>query len=240
MSGGIGESKDLRSDLFGIHLKRDELSVKMGGGIPKGSTVLIEGPEGSGRSVLCQRLLYGFLANGHSATYVSTELTLRDFIDQMYSLEYRIDQYLIGERLQYFPVYPLLGKSRNRTDFLDKLMDSSKLYEKDVLFVDSFSTLTKDSLDEQNCIRFMGFLKKEMKLNKTIILTADETCRAIDPLRQAADIYMVIKMKPTGQGMVRTVNVMRYQRAKKKIDEQMRIRIEPGIGLVIEITEVSG
>jgi archaellum biogenesis ATPase FlaH len=71
-------------------------------------------------------------------------------------------------------------------------------------------------------------------------MTADETCRAVEPLRQASDVYLSIKMKPSSQGMVRQVNVLRYQRAKRKVDDQMKIRIEPGIGLVIEISEVSG
>ena len=240
MSGALLEAGALRQDLYSIHLKQDELGLKMGGGIPRGSTMLIEGAEGSGRSVLCQRILYGLLANGHSATYVSTEMTLRDFIDQMYSLEYRIDKYLLNGSFQYFPVYPLLGKSRDRNDFLSKLMASPQLYSKDFLIIDSFSTLTKDSLEERSCIQYMGFLKKQMKLDKTILMTADENCKAADPLRQAVDIYMSIKMKPSGQGLVRMVNVMRYQRAKHKVDDQMKIRIEPGIGLVIEITEVSG
>jgi flagellar protein FlaH len=226
--------------LFNVHLKQDELSIKMGGGIPRGSTVLIEGGEGSGRSVLSQRILYGLLANGHSATYVSTEMTLRDFIDQMYSLEYKIDRYLLNGSFQYFPVYPLIGESRSRTDFMEKLMSAPQLYSKDFLIIDSFSTLTKDSLNEQSCIKYMGFLKKQMRLDKSILMTVDETCKAVDPLRQAVDIYMAIKMKLSGQGMIRNVNFLRYQRAKKRVDDQMKIRIEPGIGLVIEITEVSG
>lgn len=239
MSEGSG-SGTTRHDLFGIHLKQDELAARMGGGLPRGSTMLIEGAEGSGRSALCQRLLYGLLQNGHTATFVSTELTLRDFIDQMYSLDYKIDKSLINGSLSYFPVYPLLGQSRSRGDFLEKLMSSPQLYRNDVLFIDSLTTLTKDSLTEANCIRLMGFFKKQMKLDKTIIMTADESCKAADPLRSAVDIYLSIKMKASGQEMTRTVQTLRYQRAKHRVDDVMRIRIEPGIGLVIEITEVSG
>lgn len=240
MSEGPSEPNALRRDLFGIHLRQDELAQKLGGGIPKGSTVLIEGVEGSGRSVICQRLLYGLLSNGHTATYVSTELTMRDFIDQMYSLDYKVDRYLMSGAFQYFPVYPLLGRSRSRSGFLDKLTSSPQLYSRDVLFIDSLSTLTKDGLTEESCTALMGFLKKQTKLDKTIVMTIDEACRPAEPLRQAADIYMSIKMKPSGQGIVRMINVLRYQRAKRKIDDTMKIRIEPGIGLVIEITEVSG
>lgn len=240
MAEDSGSKGEIRHDLFGIHLKQDELASRLGGGLPRGSTMLIEGAEGSGRSALCQRLLYGLLQNGHSATFVSTELTLRDFIDQMYSLDYKIDKSLISGNLTYFPVYPLLGRSRSRFDFLDKLMTSPQLYSKDVLFIDSLTTLTKDSLTEANCIKLMGFFKKQMKQEKTIIMTADDSCRAADPLRSAVDIYLSIKMKMSGQEIARTVHTLRYQRAKRKVDDIMRIRIEPGIGLVIEITEVSG
>ncbi len=240
MSERDGKGRAGRADLFNIHLDQDELAVKLGNGIPRGSTMLIEGAEGSGRSALCQRILYGLLNNGHSATFVSTELTLRDFIDQMYSLEYRIGDSLIDGNLQYFPVYPLIGHSRSRGDFLDKLTASPQLYSRDVLFIDSLTTLTKDSLTEARCVGLMGFLKKQMKLGKTVIMTADEGCRAIEPLRQAADIYLSIKMRPSGQEIVRTVHTIRYQRARHRVDDVMRIRIEPGIGLVIEITEVSG
>ncbi|MDW5562864.1 MAG: ATPase domain-containing protein [Methanomassiliicoccus sp.] len=240
MSDGSGNSGGTRHDLFGINLKQDELAARMGGGLPRGSTMLIEGAEGSGRSALCQRILYGLLQNGHTATFVSTELTLRDFIDQMYSLDYKVDKNLLNGSLSYFPVYPLLGQQRSRGDFLEKLMASPQLYSKDVLFIDSLTTLTKDSLNEANCIRLMGFLKKQMKLEKTIIMTADEACKAADPLRQAVDIYLSIKMKASGSEVTRTVQTLRYQRAKRKVDDTMKIRIEPGIGLVIEITEVSG
>ena len=155
MSERSGDGRAGRADLFNIHLDQDELAVKLGNGIPRGSTMLIEGAEGSGRSALCQRILYGLLHNGHSATFVSTELTLRDFIDQMYSLEYRIGDRLIDGKLQYFPVYPLIGHSRSRSDFLDKLTASPQLYDRDVLFIDSLTTLTKDSLTEGRCVGLM-------------------------------------------------------------------------------------
>jgi flagellar protein FlaH len=229
-----------RRNLFDIYLYRDELAARFGGGIPKGSTMLIEGVEGSGRSALCQRILYGLLSNGHSATYVSTELTLRDFIDQMYSLDYNIGDSLIDRSLQYFPVYPLIGQSCRRNGFLDKLVSSPQLYDKDVLFIDSLTALIKNDLTESNCIQLMGFLKKQTKLNKTIVMTADEGFGALEPLRQAADIYLRIKMRPSGQDIIRTVHTVRYQRAKRRVDDVMNIRIEPGAGLIIEITEVSG
>ena len=55
MSGEIrgagGEVVD--KDLFSIALKQDELGEKLGKGIPRGTSMLLEGEIGSGRSVLC-------------------------------------------------------------------------------------------------------------------------------------------------------------------------------------------
>ncbi|OPX58290.1 MAG: flagellar accessory protein FlaH [Methanomassiliicoccales archaeon PtaB.Bin215] len=120
----------------GVHeigINSDELGKRLGGGIPKGSIVLIEGQEGSGRSVLSQRLCYGLLSNATEVTFVNTEQTMKQFIDQMYSLNYRIDRHLISGNLQYFPVYPLLGSQAARKGFLDKLMGSPVLYDKQAL-----------------------------------------------------------------------------------------------------------
>ena len=47
-------------------------------------------------------------------------------------------------------------------------------------------------------------------------------------------------MKPGGDGIKRFIEVKRYTRAKGKVDEFLKYRIEPGQGMVIEITEVSG
>jgi archaeal flagellar protein FlaH len=237
---GMG-MKALRPDLYGIHLKVDELAVRLGGGIPKGSIMFIEGPEGSGRSIISQRLCYGFLKNDASCTYVSTEMTLRDFIDQMYSLEYRVGPYLMNAKLTYFPVYPLIGNHKTqRSDFLDKLLTSPQLYATDTLIIDNLSSLVSAGIDENGCRQLMGFFKKFTRQNKTIILTGAFDDKCMEPIRSACDIYISLSMKPSGEGIKRFMEIKRFARAKGKVDDYLKYRIEPRSGLVIEITEVSG
>jgi flagellar protein FlaH len=226
-------------DLYSIYLERDELAEKLGGGIPKGSIVFIEGEEGSGRSVLCQRLGFGVLKNGHSLTYISTEMTVKDFIDQMYSLDYLITNHLSTGKLMFIPVYPIIGNPRPKGDFLHKLTTSHQLYRNDVIVIDSFSSLV-DADDSTDLLAFMSFLKKMANQNKTIILTAEKGKRGLDPLRLASDLYIDLNMKVGGDGIKRMIQVKRYIRARDRVDEMVGFRIEPGIGLVIEITEVSG
>jgi flagellar protein FlaH len=242
MSGEIrgagGEVVD--KDLFSIALKQDELGEKLGKGIPRGTSMLLEGEIGSGRSVLCQRMLYGFLFNGHSATYVSTEQTMKGFIEQMYSLDYRISKHLQNGSLTFFPVYPLIGNTVTRSDFIEKLTTSPALYQHDVLVIDSLSTLTQNRLDEASAVKLMAFLKKMNKMGKTVIMTIEANTPGVDTLRLSTDMYLCLTMKATGQGINRIINVKRFLRARKTVTEVIRFRIEPKIGMIIEITEVSG
>lgn len=241
MSGEPNASdKEPSSDMVNMTLKQDELADKLGKGIPRGANMLLEGEVGSGRSVICQRMLYGFLFNGHSATYISTELTMKGFLDQMWSLDYKVGKYLEAGKLTYMPVYPLIGNAVSRMDFLDKLTTSPALYSKDILIIDSLSTLTHGKLDENSAIKLMGFLKKMNKLGKTVIMTIETGTPGAETLRLSSDIYLYLTMKATGQGINRVINVKRFLRARKTVTEIIRFRIEPKIGMIIEITEVSG
>jgi flagellar protein FlaH len=223
-----------------MQLERDEFNIKMGGGIPRGSLMLVEGQEGSGRSVLCQRLCYGFLSNGHSVTYISTEMTVKDFIDQMYSLDYRIADHLLARKLLYIPVYPLIGETKARYDFLARLMDSLPLYENDIIIIDSLSSLIQYSMDDSGCLLLLGFLKKIASRGKSVILTVGEEDKDVNPLRLASDIYLALKTKVSADGMQRMIQTKRFIRARNRVQDVIIFRIEPMVGLVIELTEVSG
>lgn len=235
-----GESEGNAGRLHGIHIPSDELGKRLGGGIPEGSIVFIEGPEGSGRSVLAQRFCYGFLQNRLECTFVSTEQTMSQFIDQMYSLSYRVGEHIIERRLDFFPVYPLIGVARSREDFLDRLTSSAILFEKDVLIVDTLSSLVGSGIDQRRCIEMMGLLKKQAKRGRTILMTAERGVPALEPLRLASDIYLSLDVKMTGGTLTRLISVKRFLRARGNVDDVMAYRVEPRSGLVIEITEVSG
>ena len=55
---------------------RDRLNAELGGGIPRGSIVIMEGQYGAGKSALTQRFTYGICEEGHTTTFLSTELTV--------------------------------------------------------------------------------------------------------------------------------------------------------------------
>ena len=229
-------------EVFNMFLDRDELNQKLGGGLPVGAVVLVEGSYGSGKSVISQRVTYGLLTNGYTVTYVTSELTFRAFLEQMQSLNYPVVSYVLDEKLKVFPVYPLLGKSKKRGNFLATIMSSPQLFETNVTIFDTFSSLVKYDLNPQNVYETLEFLKRICLKEKTIVITIDPSDLSEDVLsaiRGTVDIYMELQTSMIGGELRRNIVVKRYNLANADIAEVIGFRVVPRIGLLTEIAEVA-
>jgi flagellar protein FlaH len=228
---------------YQFQIERDGLSRRLGGGIPKGSLTVVAGPYGSGKSVLMQRLAYGFLINGHTVTYISTEMTVSGFIEQMKSLDYPIADRIISKSLMFIPVFPIIGKAKTeRKDFLSKLVRTTHLFDRDILIVDTFSSLICDELNEQNAIETISFFKKMNSQGKTIILTIDPSEikeGLLTPFKSAADIFMEIRVRVIEGELNRTLTVSRYLKARDYVSSMISFRVEPNLGIIVDITTVA-
>ena len=63
-----------------------EIDRRIGGGIPYGTLMLIEGDDASGKSSITQQLFYGALKAGEDVVCYSTETTIQSLIPQMKSI----------------------------------------------------------------------------------------------------------------------------------------------------------
>lgn len=230
-------------------MERDDLNQRFGGGLPRGSLVVVEGPHGTGKSVFTQRLASGLVANGHSVSFVSTELTTGGFMGQMSSLDFEIVQPMVEERMVFIPVYPLLGVRAPRHDLLRRLVKARKMYAKDVIVFDSFSKFLVDHVRSFGD-SFKGMEQVESALyqfkrltsgGKTIILTF-ETGHVREELtnlfKDAADLYLTLKYELLGNVSARRIIVHRMARAAGRFSDVIGYRVEPGIGMVVEIRSV--
>ena len=227
-------------DFLPVHLPRDEFAKKIGLGLPSSSLVLIGGEEGSGRSVVSQRLTYGLLENGFSVTYISTELTLKDFINQMYSMKYHVGPYLINTRLKFIPVFPIIGDQMPRQGYLKTLMTSNELYGSDVTVIDCMAEMLTDGVAGEDMEALLEYWKKICYRDKVLIITSRRGLTTMDRLRQAADQYFELEIRSSSYGIRHLLKVRRYLKARGKVDKMIEFRVEPDVGLIIEITEVSG
>jgi flagellar protein FlaH len=230
-------------DTYKLQIPRDDLHDQLGQGLPAGTISLVEGQQGAGKSALLQRMTYGFLSNKYAVTYISTEMTVRDFINQMYSLDYPVASSLLNEKLLFIPVYPLVGRSMNRDDFLGVLMRSEQLYRSDVVIIDTFSSLVSNSLKkEEGSQRILSFFKKLAAMGKSIVLSVDSNDLKGDvllPFQSDSHIYLSLVVAQVGGVVSRSIMVKRFAGTQFRVAPIIGFRIEPNIGMVIEITSVA-
>ena len=229
-------------DIYKLQISRDDLHDQLGQGLPAGTITLMEGPKGSGKSAILERMTYGFLSNGHTVTCISTELTVKDFIDQMYCLDYPIASPLLSGSLKFVPVYPLIGNTRDRKDFLGMLMKSRDLFTSDVIIIDTFSSLVSNSLrGEENSINVLAFFKKLAGMNKSVVISVDPEeveGQALAPFESDSHVYLNLVVSQVGGIISRTIMVKRFANTQYRVSPMIGFRIEPNVGMVIEITSV--
>ena len=229
-------------DTYKLQIPRDDLHDQLGQGLPAGTITLMEGAKGSGKSAVVQRMIFGFLSNQYSVTCISTELTVKDFINQMYSLDYPIASWLLDGKLKFVPVYPLVGNARSRADFLGMLMNSRDLYTSDVIVIDTFSSLVSNSLQgEENSIRVLSFFKRLAGMNKSIVVTIDPdemNGKVLSPFESDSHVYLSLVVSQVGGIISRNIMVKRFASTQYRVSPMIGFRIEPNVGMVIEITSV--
>ncbi|USN46016.1 MAG: hypothetical protein H6502_02670 [Candidatus Woesearchaeota archaeon] len=222
-----------------IKLQRDELAMNLGGGLPRNSLILIEGKDGSGKSIFVQRLAYALLLHEATVTYISTELNTISFIEQMESVDYDIKKYLLHDKLLFIPMFPLLGKTEFDQNFLDRLLLNPKLFENDIIIFDTLSfLLVQNNIPQSKTFAVINFLKKAVTLGKIIIFNVDPDHlneQFLTLLRSVSDSFFTMQIKDFAGTMVRVISVNRFKRPMGPFQNKIPFRIEPGKGLVIEI-----
>lgn len=225
-----------------ISLERDNLHMQLGGGIPKGTTMLLSGKDGSGKSAITQRLVYSFLQHGIHTTVISTELTTKAFIDQMRSLDYDVMDYLLRKQLLFIPVFPLFGRVKGRQDFLKRLMNTRKLYESNVIVIDTFSQLIKQDIDEDRSFKVLSFFKKLSGQSKNIILTVenrDLSENVLSLFSSITDIYIELDSDPVEGVLEHKMFIKRFCAAAGPVRDMVGFKVIPGVGFIVDITAVA-
>jgi len=131
--------------------EHDRLNAELGGGIPPGSIILVEGDYGAGKSAISQRFAYGLCQEGNDVTMLSTELTVGSFLDQMHSLSYDVVDHILSENLLF--LHADIGDGNTfsgneeegeRKQTLKRLMEAKVMWESDVIIVDTFDSILRN------------------------------------------------------------------------------------------------
>ncbi|AEH24914.1 ATPase domain-containing protein [Pyrococcus yayanosii] len=228
-------------ELLRMDLKGDELHRRLGGGIPAGTILVIEGDRGSGKSILSQRLLYGFLMNGYTCSYVSSQYTTVEYVKQMMSIGYDVIPFLIRKKLVFVSLYPLLSGVSEERKFLSRLLGEPRLWEQDVVMIDSFSSILSREQDVRAVRNFLMYIKRLSSLGKVIVLTANPEELPRDVLfllEEASTMLMRLNVRVFGGDLKNSATIVKYNNAKGAFQKIIPFRVEPKVGLVVEIAAV--
>ncbi len=237
------------SDVLPFNLERDDLCERLGGGLPRGSLIVISGTHGSGKSLLVQRFLAGLIKHRHSACYVTTELTTKGFLQQMASLDFKVERAILDEQLVIVPAHPMIGGRAPREELLTRIAKARLIYTKDVIIFDAFSKFLADHVRSRGTgIRageqvdgILHLFKRLTGTGKTVILTMEDgqvSPELVDTFVEAADIFFEVECELIGSSTNRRIVVRRMSRAADRFNEVVNFRVEPRIGIVIEIRSV--
>ncbi|MFB6070200.1 MAG: ATPase domain-containing protein [Halanaeroarchaeum sp.] len=248
--------------LYSLGLEeRDRLNKELGGGIPQGSIVLVEGDYGAGKSALSQRFTYGLCEQGVPVTLLSTELTVRGFIDQMYSLDYGAEEHLLDERLLFLHADVDTGGNAlrganagdsNRKKLLKRLMDADAMWNAEVIIIDTFDAilrndpnfeaLVRQNEERQAALEIISFFRDVVTKGKVVVLTVDPSTvdeEAIGPFRSIADVFLELQMAEVGNDVRRSIQVRRFAGMGEQVGDSVGFSVRSGTGIVIESRSVA-
>ncbi len=223
--------------------EKDGFAERFGREIPDGSLIFLEGKEGAGKSIFCQRFCYSFLKHGSTCSYVSTQFTIKNFLRQTASVGYDMRKYLMSGRLFYISTEVMLAETLPKKTFLHGLLTSKRIFEPDIIIIDSLSTLLSESLNEKNLIDLTTFFNRLKGSGKVIIITGNPNewpGEIYNAFQMLCDIHFkVTREAMPGIGIVHNIYLEKFNGARYRYEGKTTFSVRPGVGLTIETTGVA-
>ena len=148
----------LKTEIIGF----DELFAE--GGIPRGSSVLVAGGPGTGKSILCRQICYNLVSKGKKCMYVSFEESKERIIKSMEKFGWDVKKYVEDGSLLIQKINPLdilrmkfgsIGGSGSATELSYKIkpLIIPKDFNPEVIAVDSLSAIIAASVTKDKNYR---------------------------------------------------------------------------------------
>ena len=214
-----------------------EIDKKLGGGIPIGSLVLLEGQSDAGKSVVSQHFSHGSLSAKMSTVYYTTENTVKSLMTQMSSLNLDVTDYFLCDGMRVYPVdiSSLRDDDTERAfqlllDHIDCLPSRFQLS-----VVDSLTGLVTHS-EDRAVIDFFAGCKQLCDQGRTIIAVVHSYAfedKMLIRIRSLCDAHLVLKMEQVGERLVKIMEVAKVRNADQSTGNVISFDVEPGMGMKI-------
>ena len=223
--------------------EKDGFAQRFGKAIPDGSLVFIEGKEGAGKSIFCQRFCCSFLVNGHTCSYISTQYTIKSFLRQTASVGYNARKHLMKGKLFFISTEVMLAETLPKETFLEGLTTTEKLFDPEIIVIDSLSTLLNKSLNMDNLVDLTSFFNRLTGSGKIIIVTGNPNewpAEIHNAFKMICDInFKVTRESMPGIGIVHNIYLEKFNGARQRFEPLTTFSVKPGTGLAIETSGVA-
>jgi flagellar protein FlaH len=223
MGGGVLESGN------------PELDKKLGGGIPVGSLILIEGQSDAGKSVFTQQLAWGSARVGYRVTILSTENTVKSMIRHTQSLNLNILDHVLLGRLKVFQLRAMRAQDGAENALRALLQAMYRQWEQDLVIVDSITSFVANSSPEQ-VIAFFEECKHYTDQGMSIALVAHSYAfndGMLIRISSMCDAHFKLAIETMGDNLIKTLEVSKVRGAQLSTGNIIRFDIEPGVGMRI-------
>ncbi len=219
-----------------ISMGNTEIDRKLGGGIPVGSLVLIEGQSDAGKSVASQQLTYGGLTSQISTAYYTTENTVKSLISQMESLNLDVTDYFLCDRLRVYPL-EVAAKETDSSQSFNALLNHFDTLPTRVglIIIDSLTSLVAHS-EDTDIIDFFAGCKQVCDEGRTVVAVVHSYAfdnQMLIRIRSLCDAHLVMKMEQVGERLIKVMEVAKVRNADQTTGNIISFDVEPGIGMKI-------
>ena len=218
------------------------LEKTLEGGIRLGSLTLLEGPSGTGKSLICQYVTSGSLLDGHSVGFFTSQHTPRSLENQMSSIGLDVSEYIQAEKLNVYPLEePITGQDSGAV--LEALaLDMERIQiNHDVIVVDAITNLTSSS-QEQSIISFFTTCKRLCSKGLTILLVTHSSAFNAELLARVCSLcetHLNLRTGKVKDKVVRTVKVIKVNDVDLDKDNEVSFQVKSGVGInVIPYSQV--
>jgi len=213
-----------------------EIDKKMGGGIPEGSLVLIEGSSNAGKSVITQQLIHGALNGGFRCVLYTTENTPRSLFRQMASLSLDVTDFFLLGALNVYPVPAAMDEVSADQAFNKMLRHIGTLNGRfDCVFIDSLTSFV-GQVPESHTLGFLSAVKEYVDQNMTVFFTLHS--HAFDEamfvrMRSLCDAHLRLRTEEMRDSLMKVLEVAKVRGAEKTTGNIVSFDVEPGLGMRI-------
>jgi flagellar protein FlaH len=212
-----------------------EIDKKLGGGVPVGSLVLVEGQSDAGKSVFCQQMIWGSLNNNFKTVIFTTENTVKSLVPQMRSLGLEVLDHLLLGWLRIYAMKPsqIKGTATSTFDTIISTMQKDDQYQ--LYIVDSLTPIvSKTKGDEtlayfENCKSLCDKGKTILNVTHTYAFEQDFLIR----IRSVCDAHFKLLIEKVGDKLVKTLEVAKIRGAVQSTGNILSFDVEPEIGMKI-------